>query len=143
VPQILNPVVLVLDELPRLARASPQLSHFINAGWGSVTGAQQAILLDFCRHAFDGSGADVSAAGGAAGSVVGGCCWCWWPPFVSCCMVRCADTTHAPHPTPRTAELFRRRQLHRRPPDERVALVLPAAQKALLPAVQARRLRGL
>lgn len=61
VPQILNPVVLVLDELPKLAR-DPQLGAYICASFGSVEAARKAILTDFCRHAFDGSGADVSDA---------------------------------------------------------------------------------
>jgi hypothetical protein len=59
VPQILNPVVLVLDELPRLGQ-NPQLGAYISAVFGSVEAARKAILTDFCRHAFDGSGADVS-----------------------------------------------------------------------------------
>lgn len=58
-PQILNPVVLVVDELPKLAR-DPKLAAYINATYGSCEAAQKAILVDFCRHAFDGSGADVS-----------------------------------------------------------------------------------
>ncbi|KAF6251139.1 hypothetical protein COO60DRAFT_669352 [Scenedesmus sp. NREL 46B-D3] len=57
VPQILNPVVLVLDELPRLGQ-NPQLGAYIASVFGSVDNARKAILTDFCRHAFDGSGAD-------------------------------------------------------------------------------------
>uniref|UniRef100_A0A383WEX6 Non-canonical E2 ubiquitin-conjugating enzyme C-terminal domain-containing protein n=1 Tax=Tetradesmus obliquus TaxID=3088 RepID=A0A383WEX6_TETOB len=57
VPQILNPVVLVLDELPRLGQ-NPQLGAYISSVFGSVEAARKAILTDFCRHAFDGSGAD-------------------------------------------------------------------------------------
>jgi hypothetical protein len=56
----LNPVVLVLDELPRLGQ-NPQLGAYISAVFGSIENACKAILVDFCRHAFDGSGADVSA----------------------------------------------------------------------------------
>lgn len=61
-PQILNPVVLVLDELPRLGQ-NPQLGAYISSVFGSVEAARKAILTDFCRHAFDGSGADVSRSG--------------------------------------------------------------------------------
>eukprot|EP00775_Hariotina_reticulata_P012285 gene12285-12421_t len=57
VPQILNPVVLVLDELPKLYQ-DPHLAAYINSTFGSLEGARKAILTDFCRHAFDGSGAD-------------------------------------------------------------------------------------
>eukprot|EP00882_Tetradesmus_deserticola_P033814 GHRQ01038662.1.p1 GENE.GHRQ01038662.1~~GHRQ01038662.1.p1 ORF type:complete len:106 (-),score=32.79 GHRQ01038662.1:111-428(-) len=64
VPQILNPVVLVLDELPRLAQ-NPQLGDYIASVFGSVDNARKAILTDFCRHAFDGSGADVSGSAAA------------------------------------------------------------------------------
>jgi len=71
VPQILNPVVLVIEELPKLYR-DPKLAAYINATYGSCEGAQKAILTDFCRHAFDGSGADVSAWAGMWGRA-----WAW------------------------------------------------------------------
>jgi hypothetical protein len=54
--------VLVLDELPRLGQ-NPQLGAYISSVFGSVDNARKAILTDFCRHAFDGSGADVSCWG--------------------------------------------------------------------------------
>lgn len=57
VPRILNPVVLVLDELPRLYRDS-KLHNYIDATFGGLEECRKAILVDFCRHAFDGSGAD-------------------------------------------------------------------------------------
>jgi hypothetical protein len=69
VPQILNPVVLVIEELPKLAR-DPQLAAYINAAFGGTAAAQKAILTDFCRHAFDGSGADVSGLTGWIGGPV-------------------------------------------------------------------------
>lgn len=70
VPQILNPVVLVIEELPKLYR-DPKLAAYINATYGSCEGAQKAILVDFCRHAFDGSGADVRALGWQRGFGMG------------------------------------------------------------------------
>lgn len=105
-PRILNPVVLVLDELPKLCRdakvrggargdggprlrtgrtggcgllprgapvvvalalqtALPcrrrrrrrQVADYVEAAFGGVEACRKAILLDFFRHAFDGSGA--------------------------------------------------------------------------------------
>ncbi|KAL4434628.1 hypothetical protein ABPG77_002751 [Micractinium sp. CCAP 211/92] len=57
VPRILNPVVLVLDELPKLCR-DPQVAAYVQGAFGGVEPCRKAILLDFFRHAFDGSGAD-------------------------------------------------------------------------------------
>jgi hypothetical protein len=57
VPRILNPVVLVLDSLPKLCRDA-QLHAYVTSVFSSVEGCRKAILLDFFRHAFDGSGAD-------------------------------------------------------------------------------------
>ncbi|KXZ52275.1 hypothetical protein GPECTOR_10g906 [Gonium pectorale] len=57
VPRILNPVVAVLEELPRLY-ADPNLRGYIDATFGGVEQCRKSILVDFCRHAFDGSGAD-------------------------------------------------------------------------------------
>lgn len=57
VPRILNPVVLVLNELPKLCR-DPQLAQYVNNTFGGVELCRKTILCDFCRHAFDGSGAD-------------------------------------------------------------------------------------
>lgn len=57
VPRILNPVVMVLEELPKLYR-DPNLRQYIDNTFGGVEQCRKAILVDFCRHAFDGSGAD-------------------------------------------------------------------------------------
>lgn len=57
VPRILNPVVLVLDELPKLYR-DPHLQKYIDSTFGGVEACRKTILADFCKHAFDGSGAD-------------------------------------------------------------------------------------
>ncbi len=57
VPRILNPVVLVLDALPKHCK-DPKLANYVNSMYGSVEGCRKAVLLDFFRHAFDGSGAD-------------------------------------------------------------------------------------
>jgi len=57
VPRILNPLVLVLDELPRLAK-DPAVKQFIDSAYGGVEACRKEILADFFRHGFDGSGAD-------------------------------------------------------------------------------------
>ena len=57
VPRILNPLVIVLEELPRLAK-DPALRSFLDEAYGGWEACRKAILLDFFRHAFDGSGAD-------------------------------------------------------------------------------------
>ena len=66
VPRILNPVVLVLDQLPKLCR-DPQVAAYVQAAFGGVEACRKAILLDFFRHAFDGSGAGGAARGWSAG----------------------------------------------------------------------------
>lgn len=58
VPALLNPVVLTVEALPRLAGADPQFAAYVERAFGSVDGAAQAVLQDFFRHGFDGSGAD-------------------------------------------------------------------------------------
>ena len=57
VSRILSPIVLVIDELPRLAK-DPGIKSYIDATFGSVESCQKCILCDFVRHGFDGSGAD-------------------------------------------------------------------------------------
>jgi hypothetical protein len=57
VPRILNPVVAVLDELPKLYRDT-RLQQYIDSTFGGLEACRRTILCDFCRHAFDGSGAD-------------------------------------------------------------------------------------
>jgi len=57
VPRILNPVVLVLEQIPVVARQEG-LQEYLDANFGGIDGAIKEILTDFFRHAFDGSGAD-------------------------------------------------------------------------------------
>jgi len=57
VPRILNPVVLIVEEIPKLSR-DPNISAYIKATFGDVESCRKHILADFFRHAFDGSGAD-------------------------------------------------------------------------------------
>lgn len=58
VPRILNPLVLVLDAIPPLCSRDAGVREYVLRTFGGVEQAQRAILVDFCRHAFDGSGAD-------------------------------------------------------------------------------------
>eukprot|EP00195_Chlamydomonas_chlamydogama_P017300 CAMPEP_0202908130 /NCGR_PEP_ID=MMETSP1392-20130828/44986_1 /ASSEMBLY_ACC=CAM_ASM_000868 /TAXON_ID=225041 /ORGANISM="Chlamydomonas chlamydogama, Strain SAG 11-48b" /LENGTH=653 /DNA_ID=CAMNT_0049597303 /DNA_START=132 /DNA_END=2093 /DNA_ORIENTATION=+ len=57
VPRILNPVVLVLDALPKICR-DPNIAQYIDNTFGGLEQCRKTIMVDFCRHAFDGSGAD-------------------------------------------------------------------------------------
>ena len=57
VPRILNPVVLALKELPKIAK-DPHIGRYIQDSFGGVEALKKTILCDFFRHAFDGSGAD-------------------------------------------------------------------------------------
>lgn len=57
VSRILNPIVLVIQDLPNLAK-DPGLRAYIDAQFGGVEACQKTILADWFRHAFDGSGAD-------------------------------------------------------------------------------------
>ena len=92
VSAILNPVVLTVEALPRLAAADPTFKAYIDAGFGSVDGAAQAILRDFFAHGFDGSGADNFFD---AGSCIDGrltSAWNWAQridkkPFAKLCLV--------------------------------------------------------
>ena len=57
VPRILNPIVQVIEAIPRCAEQS-HVMDMIVAAHGSVKDCQLDILQDFFKHAFDGSGAD-------------------------------------------------------------------------------------
>jgi len=57
VPRILNPIVQVIEAIPRCAEAA-HVKDMIEAAHGSVQDCQLDILQDFFKHAFDGSGAD-------------------------------------------------------------------------------------
>lgn len=77
VPRVLNPVVLALDAIPPMCARDPQVKAYVHEAFGGVERAQRLILADFCRHAFDGSGADSNFS---AGSCVDGrltAAWNW------------------------------------------------------------------
>ena len=58
VPAILNPVVAALEALPGACEADPEFGAYVARKWGGVEPCATAILADFFKHAFDGSGAD-------------------------------------------------------------------------------------
>eukprot|EP00392_Amoebophrya_sp_AT5.2_P008066 g8085.t1 len=73
VPRILSPIVKVIEKLPALYAKSARMKQYVDSGYGSCEGAQKAILRDFFRHGYDGSGDD-------GGSCVDGrltSCWNW------------------------------------------------------------------
>ncbi|KAH3763585.1 UPF0652 protein [Pelomyxa schiedti] len=57
VPRILNPIVLTLSHLAPLAD-NELVGPYFNATFGGINDITKRILVDFFRHAFDGSGAD-------------------------------------------------------------------------------------
>jgi len=57
VASILNPIVLVLRQIPELHK-NPQVASYIDTQFGGCDRLAKDILLDFFRSAFDGSGAD-------------------------------------------------------------------------------------
>lgn len=57
-PRILNPLVRVLDDIPRMAAKDAKVADYISTTFSSPENCRKVICLDFFRHAFDGSGAD-------------------------------------------------------------------------------------
>ena len=57
VPRILNPIVQVIEAIPRVAETG-HVKDMMEAAHGSVQECQLDVLQDFFKHAFDGSGAD-------------------------------------------------------------------------------------
>merc|ERR1719347_2429195 len=57
VPRILNPIVNVIEAIPRLAE-NARVAELIEKAHGTAKDCQLDILQDFFKHAFDGSGAD-------------------------------------------------------------------------------------
>lgn len=57
VPRILTPVYIVVKEIDKISR-DPFVYTWIESQFGSVMGLKKAILCDFFKFAFDGSGGD-------------------------------------------------------------------------------------
>mmetsp|Transcript_6230 Transcript_6230/g.9842 ORF Transcript_6230/g.9842 Transcript_6230/m.9842 type:complete len:544 (+) Transcript_6230:128-1759(+) len=58
VPRVLNPIVQCLKYTSNALPKDQALTTLVQQKYGSIENAQRAILHDFFRHAFDGSGAD-------------------------------------------------------------------------------------
>lgn len=73
VPRILGPLVRTLDKLPEVYASSPAIKDYIDSEFRGVEVVRMAIMQDFFRHGFDGSGDN-------GGSCVDGrltSCWNW------------------------------------------------------------------
>lgn len=73
VPRILGPLVRTLDKLPEVYASSPAIKNYIDSEFRGVEVVRMAIMQDFFKHGFDGSGDD-------GGSCVDGrltSCWNW------------------------------------------------------------------
>lgn len=55
VPRILNPLVQVLDDIPRMCEKDAKVAEYVEATFGGPEACRQLICLDFFRHAFDGA----------------------------------------------------------------------------------------
>jgi len=77
VPRILNPLALVVQELPQLAR-TPEVGALLRSAYGGVEECKKEILKDFYRYGFDGSGADNAFDAGSCidGRLTSAWNWC-------------------------------------------------------------------
>jgi hypothetical protein len=55
---ILLPLCNCLSQIPKLAKQDQGINEYLDNSFGGVDKVVKDILLDFFRHAFDGSGAD-------------------------------------------------------------------------------------
>ena len=58
VARILRPLIAVLNRIKVLVDEDAHIKKLVHRAFGSVPNLEQAVLADFFRHAFDGSGAD-------------------------------------------------------------------------------------
>jgi len=58
IENILNPINATIEALPSLCDKDSQISRWVSSTYGGVPALRKAILADFFRYAFDGSGAD-------------------------------------------------------------------------------------
>ena len=81
IPRILGPVAHTLKQLQKEYDSNllpMSVKGYINSTFGGVESAQRAILVDFFRHAFDGSGADNAYDAGSCidGRLTSSWNWC-------------------------------------------------------------------
>lgn len=74
---ILVPIVRALDSIDELM-VKYNARHYIETTWGDAEKCKKAVLLDFFRHGFDGSGADnfVDAGSCIDGRLTSAWNWC-------------------------------------------------------------------
>mmetsp|Transcript_8916 Transcript_8916/g.16073 ORF Transcript_8916/g.16073 Transcript_8916/m.16073 type:complete len:690 (-) Transcript_8916:331-2400(-) len=78
VSRILNPILHVVDTIPKLCKSDPKVKDYVESSFGSVEDAVHSLLRDFFRAAFDGSGAnDFFSAGSCIdGRLTSAWNWC-------------------------------------------------------------------
>ena len=93
VPRILTPLMTVVEEVARVCQADGKVRAYVESAFGSAEQCQKAILCDFFKHAFDGSGADNFFDAGSCidGRLTSAWNWCskvekksYWPVFKLC-----------------------------------------------------------
>lgn len=77
VSRIIIPILRTITHIDKLAQ-SPQHNDYMSGVWGSATNAKKAILCDFFRHGFDGSGGDTIDDAGSCvdGRLTSAWNWC-------------------------------------------------------------------
>jgi hypothetical protein len=58
IQRILNPIVIVVQMIPKLAQGDPHVARYVDGAFGGPERAARVLLADFFRHGFDGSGSD-------------------------------------------------------------------------------------
>eukprot|EP01104_Vermistella_antarctica_P013201 TRINITY_DN3964_c0_g1_i3.p1 TRINITY_DN3964_c0_g1~~TRINITY_DN3964_c0_g1_i3.p1 ORF type:complete len:350 (-),score=49.65 TRINITY_DN3964_c0_g1_i3:68-1117(-) len=58
IERILAPIIRVIEFIPVLCKEDPGIADYIERSFGGKARLRKIILLDFFRHAFDGSGAN-------------------------------------------------------------------------------------
>ncbi|OSX69139.1 hypothetical protein BU14_1809s0001 [Porphyra umbilicalis] len=78
IQDLLTPIINVVTGLDALVKKNARIGALVTDTWGGVEGARRAILRDFFRHAFDGSGADNFFSAGSCidGRMTSAWNWC-------------------------------------------------------------------
>lgn len=58
VPRILHPICKTVDDLDQLCQSNQGIADYVEDEFGSVDDCRLAILQDYFKHGFDGSGDD-------------------------------------------------------------------------------------
>ncbi len=57
VPRIINPIIITIQQIDKMIK-NKGIKLYIDTVFGGTEPLKKMILVDFFRHAFDGSGAD-------------------------------------------------------------------------------------